>query len=47
MKLTDPPFATTSIRISLSSSQIFGEALKVLISISDIAVNAWGQNWLE
>jgi len=47
MNLTDPPSATTSIRISLSISQILGEALKALISISDIAANAWGQNWLE
>jgi hypothetical protein len=39
MKLTDPPFATTSTRISLSISMTFGEAVKALISISDISVN--------
>jgi hypothetical protein len=38
MKLTEPLFATTSINIVLSASLIFGEALKVVICISDTFV---------
>ena len=40
MKLTDPPFATVSMRISLSIARVFGEALNALISISDMA-SSW------
>ena len=36
MKLTDPPFATVSIRISLSILRISGEAFSALISIADM-----------
>jgi hypothetical protein len=37
MKLTEPPSSTTSIKISLSISEILGEALKVRISIAATA----------
>jgi hypothetical protein len=37
MKLTDPPFAATSIRISPNMGRISGEALKALISIAGMA----------
>jgi len=32
-ELADPPFATTSIKISLNISEIFGEELKVCIQL--------------
>jgi hypothetical protein len=39
MKLTEPPFATVSISISLSIAQISGEELRALIWISDMRMN--------
>jgi hypothetical protein len=39
MKLTEPPFATVSISISLSIARISGEGLKALIWMFDIRMN--------
>src|SRR5882672_5412844 len=40
MKLTEPPFATVSTRISLNASRISGEAFNALISISGISASS-------
>jgi hypothetical protein len=38
MKLTDPPAATVSTRISVNAARISGELVSVLISIAVIVV---------
>ena len=47
MKLTDPPFATVSIRISLSIRRISGEALRALILIADMMAGPSEKQFLK